>query len=467
MKTRNINFVYEYETPYGPLWGGLDIKDYPEIFTSILNGEHTNLYNHNIRIDETKYHFANSIYSHTLSLLKKYTQMYKHNREKYNVNIKHISEVKNNSDEINVFLIFSVFYYTIDKQLGRSTSILESLSLATKEKLKKNKNFHLWIVDEWEGSYYIDDNFKKNISIFCKKYGIENHKIIYSNCNNFIQKNKPVCKFFPINPYILTGSSEDDQDIFGKSVSSVKLKDLDFNLKRKYKFLSYNRNSSRLHRLLLVSYLYRDNILDSSIVSLYENDYFKNIQSLRCTIDYEGLVLTESDKKIMQEVIEKKYPLHLDFDNQQRAAQAHGYLSEKSHFLDTYFSLVAETSISDDFSFVTEKCIRPILGFQPFIVFGNPHTLKTLQKYGFKTFNSIIDESYDNQFNPKKRFDMAYNEVLKLNKLSIDELHQKYYSIVDILEHNYNLFLEFKDNDSYIHDVLTELTKTIELNQLL
>ena len=102
-----------------------------------------------------------------------------------------------------------------------------------------------------------------------------------------------------------------------------------------------------------------------------------------------------------------------------------------------------------------------MIGLHPFIVFGNPHTLKILKNYGFKTFDKIIDESYDNEFDSKKRFEMAYSEVKKLNNISKEELHEKYYSILDILTHNKDLVKKLAFEDAVVEDMLVNLKNCI------
>jgi len=99
---------------------------------------------------------------------------------------------------------------------------------------------------------------------------------------------------------------------------------------------------------------------------------------------------------------------------------------------------VCETSCHSDYTFITEKTLRPVINLQPFIIFGNPYTLKSLKELGFKTFDKWVDESYDLEINTNKRFELAYNEILKISKLDIDEIHEIYFDMFEILEHNFN-----------------------------
>ena len=82
---------------------------------------------------------------------------------------------------------------------------------------------------------------------------------------------------------------------------------------------------------------------------------------------------------------------------------------------------------------------------QPFFVLAQPYTLKYLRDSGFKTFGDIIDESYDNEVDDIKRFNMVIDEITKLfTQNTLDQIHDIYYSVFDILEHNFNhLMMEF------------------------
>jgi hypothetical protein len=68
--------------------------------------------------------------------------------------------------------------------------------------------------------------------------------------------------------------------------------------------------------------------------------------------------------------------------------------------------------------------------------------LKKLREYGFKTFEPFIDESYDGIVNSDIRFGAIEKEINKLCNKSIEEIHEWYWSIEDILKHNYYHFYE-------------------------
>ena len=104
----------------------------------------------------------------------------------------------------------------------------------------------------------------------------------------------------------------------------------------------------------------------------------------------------------------------------------------------TWYSIVAETD--EKTSFLTEKTAKPLLAKRIFISFGPQHQLKKIKELGFFTFGNIINESYDDEPEPYKRWQMAFDEVVKLSTQDPYEL----YSIVkDQLEHNQERMLHF------------------------
>jgi len=101
-----------------------------------------------------------------------------------------------------------------------------------------------------------------------------------------------------------------------------------------------------------------------------------------------------------------------------------------------YYSIIAETCAYPDFSFYTEKTAKAIVGKRLFVFFAGKHYLENLKKLGFKTFDSIIDESYDNEPDHVKRFEMAWQQVLKLADMDPVETYRR---AMPILNHNFDL----------------------------
>ena len=84
-------------------------------------------------------------------------------------------------------------------------------------------------------------------------------------------------------------------------------------------------------------------------------------------------------------------------------------------YVDTYFSLVTETVCAEStYSFRTEKIAKPLVMGHPFIVASTPGFYQDLHSLGFKTFASIIDESFDSIDNAQLRMDRIVDIVTDL-----------------------------------------------------
>jgi hypothetical protein len=113
-------------------------------------------------------------------------------------------------------------------------------------------------------------------------------------------------------------------------------------------------------------------------------------------------------------------------------------------FLDSYLNIVAETqfvNIPNEFnrSFVTEKTFNAIANNQMFIVVGHANSLDLLHSLGYKTFDSVIDESYDKILNNEQRLKAATSEIIKFISKPVEEIYEDYRKVADIIEHNRNL----------------------------
>lgn len=123
----------------------------------------------------------------------------------------------------------------------------------------------------------------------------------------------------------------------------------------------------------------------------------------------------------------------------------------------TAYSLVCETNFDNDYVFYTEKTVKPIIGRRLFITLSHQYALRGLQELGFRTFNGIIDESYDAIEPVAERHAAALEQLRWLCSQPQEEILPQ---IQEIVDHNYNLML----GKDWYHDFKIPLTHVL-LNQ--
>lgn len=101
----------------------------------------------------------------------------------------------------------------------------------------------------------------------------------------------------------------------------------------------------------------------------------------------------------------------------------------------TAYSIIAETNFNNNYSFYTEKTVKPIIGRRLFLIASGQYALQNLRRMGFKTFETIIDESYDRETGLVERCNMIVEQTRYLASLPQEEVLEK---IRPICEHNYS-----------------------------
>lgn len=105
----------------------------------------------------------------------------------------------------------------------------------------------------------------------------------------------------------------------------------------------------------------------------------------------------------------------------------------------TAYTVITETNIENHYTFFTEKTCKPIMAERLFIMLGGQYYLRNLRKLGFKTFDGIIDESYDLEPDQTQRWNMAIEQMKYLFSQPQAEILAK---VKPIAEHNKRVMLE-------------------------
>ena len=89
---------------------------------------------------------------------------------------------------------------------------------------------------------------------------------------------------------------------------------------------------------------------------------------------------------------------------------------------------------------ITEKTFKAIALEMPFALVAPAHSLEYLRSYGFQTFSSVFDESYDTETDDIVRVEKVTGLLKDLDRLSPKERQSIHRACLPIVEHNYNHF---------------------------
>jgi len=282
------------------------------------------------------------------------------------------------------------------------------------------KNFYIVLLTEHE-----PDNENGLISA-CNKFkkdGIDLKKLIVLNNNSKIYeyKEKNNLDVLVTKSFFLNFSSTKVFDFTGSSLVLDK--------KGKF-FMSRNRTCNKLHRKNLMFDIFKNNLendINYSYINLNENKSDKQYSNYR---EYQGPLAIEFDSSICDKVDfhykECDYEVGMgyfdektkEFSHQDKFSSLYLVPEFKKSFENSYFNIITESCFQEEnVIHISEKSLRPFHYYQfPIFLATLGHVDQLKKYYDFDMFDDIIDHSYDNEPDFKKRYRMVINEILRINK---------------------------------------------------
>jgi hypothetical protein len=155
-----------------------------------------------------------------------------------------------------------------------------------------------------------------------------------------------------------------------------------------------------------------------------------------------------------------RFPLRIDTGNNE-IPNGSQTIGPHQQLMESFLHVVTETCFWESKKHLTEKIFKPIVARQPFLLLGCAHNLDYLKSYGFKTFDSWWDESYDSIEDPIERIKAVVNIIYDITRLSNDKLEDMLKEMNDVLEHNYQLFYSKEFVNNAWQELETNLTQAI------
>jgi FkbM family methyltransferase len=227
-------------------------------------------------------------------------------------------------------------------------------------------------------------------------------------------------------------------------------------------FLMFNRRwLSHPHRTLFLYNIFKRNLLDTFHMSFTKMDVDHQVSYSNTVNNQFRNFYYKEDNQLdygLLEELENRLPLVLDTDDLVSGSLMFDQLSTTKNFYDTSFiHIISETYFNTDIIHITEKSYKPILYRQPFIMLGPPKILKHMKKLGFKTFEHVWDESYDEVTDHTERFYRILDLVEEFGNYDMPQKINLMKQCVDTIEHNFNVLSSFKSKPKFVFDQIYRL----------
>lgn len=209
-------------------------------------------------------------------------------------------------------------------------------------------------------------------------------------------------------------------------------------------FLIYNRawSYSREYRLKFADLLIKYDLLDNCQTNINPVEPELNVHYT----DYEYIDDEWRPEHRLEDYISTKLvpsSASADYDRDDYAA--------------VDFEVVLETLFDDARLHLTEKPLRPIACGKPFLLAASHGSLAYLRSYGFRTFGSVIDESYDTIEDPRERLEAIVKSMREIANWTEEERREKMLIANQIAAYNRKHFFSSK----FIGQVEEELKQNL------
>jgi hypothetical protein len=207
-------------------------------------------------------------------------------------------------------------------------------------------------------------------------------------------------------------------------------------------FLIYNRawTGTREYRLKFTDLLVKHALVDSC------HTWFNPVDGDH---DYKNHVFANQEWR-PDHVLEQYFPP----TDATSCASADFYTKD---YQSTEIEVVLETLFDDERLHLTEKSLRPIACRQPFILMATHGSLQYLRDYGFQTFDSVWDESYDQIQDPVMRMQAIVDVMRDISGWSNEEWMSNKLRLDQIAEHNQKHFFSDAFSDQIIMELRTSM----------
>ena len=230
--------------------------------------------------------------------------------------------------------------------------------------------------------------------------------------------------------------------------------DRDHEIQNAFICLNHITQGRRSYRISLLARFVKRNVVDQGSISFHAD-----INEILKTINTDSDAMSSSSRDLITTYItpESNLPKKLDDVPVNGDLSARFGYHEYQLWQQSLLHVVNETVFYEPKLHLTEKIFKPIVGQRPFVLVAAPGNLRYLRSYGFQTFESWIDESYDDIQDPDQRLDAVADEVAKFARMNPGELRNIHRDMQSVLAYNKRHFFgEFR------HIIVNELVDNFD-----
>jgi hypothetical protein len=484
---KKINFIYEYEVDGVIFPNGLTEDAYKSTLQQIeLHGVSTNEFftrgftdHHNVINLSSKHKDItfNIFYTRTIreNILESFTKIndkqytFEYEGENFEINLVPFNRINPNERNfypINLFgnedFLFQTPSITV-KDVVETQSNRRPLLNLNSEIIRATSLGHLDIIISTfhEGGVHYESFFEK-IYNSCKELDINPKQIHYANADHNVNlKHDLWCKEHNITEKINCNFVD---YLFSLACSAYSHNPYDGDVlnyegEREKNFLMFNRSVFKDHRFWYLSELEKNGVLDDCLYSMifpYDREIERGQDGYRGFPTFTTEQEFADNMKWMQ-AIKDKGVIKIDnidtFDDSTYYANGkrvhYGWIdwvkpTFDPSFLRTYMTLLTESAFTS--CQVSEKGVKALRYFHPFIAVAGPLYLEMLKEKGFKTFDKYFDESYDKIFDHRERMKAVVKLTTELNDKK--KLHKIFMDSKEEVIHNSNLCKTYSGEQS-------------------
>jgi hypothetical protein len=261
----------------------------------------------------------------------------------------------------------------------------------------------------------------------CFKYNINPKKIFY--CSGNLRDSSDIINVIPTFVLDYNNNWKNIQNL--EQIKTIFLK------KNKDDIILSLSRRNRSHRVIAHAILINSELNKYSVISQDTCKNFKISDTALCTADLTHKQWKRFQKQLPRIAGKNDFEINAVYDHFPTLHNS------------TCFSIVNETEINDynDTSmFFSEKTLKPIVNFQPFVIYGQRGINHALVELGYKLYDDYFDLSFDWESNNIIRYKKLLENITSLTKqlasASIKEQMDWRFKHIELLKHNYNIFLQ-------------------------